>query len=196
MLVDTERRVKDGVVRSSGESDPGWVTGGVDSGCLNGTLLEDDDANLERNFLVGILGAGAWDLLASCSTSCRIFFIATRSKPACLGISGEGGLSLGGVDGLDKVEASPPEFVIGFACKFGAGEGVGILGGRSPSASTSQALLAGSLLSVFREVDDFWGVALVFFRENHPDFFFLSSSRTTTRSSRNSGSYKVDKHAE
>ena len=137
-------------------------------------------------------------MLASCLASCKIFFIATRSKPACIGgISEEGGLSLGGVDGLDKVDASPSEFVIVFDCKFEAGEDVGILGGRSSSsASTLPALLAGSLVSVVRVAFDFWGVVLVFFRENHPDFFLLSSSRTTIRSSVNSGSYKVDKHAE
>lgn len=61
----------------------------------------------------------------------------------------EGGLSLGGVDGLDKAEASPPEFVVVVECKFGAGEDVCILGGRSSSASTSPALLGGSLMSVF-----------------------------------------------
>lgn len=136
-------------------------------------------------------------MLASCSASCRIFFIATRSKPACIGISDEGGLSFGGVDGLDEVGASTPESVVVFDCKFGAGEDVDILGGRSSSlASTSPALLAGSLMSVFRVAVDFWGVVLVFFRENHPDFFLLSSSRTTIRSSVNSGSYKVDKHTE
>ena len=59
MLVDTERRAKEGVVRSSRESDPGWVIGGVDSGRLNGTPLGDDDANLEKNFLVGETGAEA-----------------------------------------------------------------------------------------------------------------------------------------
>ena len=132
-------------------------------------------------------------MLASCSTSRNIFFIATRSKPACLGISEEGGLSLGGVDGLDEVEASPPESVIVFDCKFGAGEDVAILGGRS---SSSPALLATSLMSVFGVEDGFLGVVLVLFRENHPDFFLLSSSRTTIRSSVKSGSYKVDKHAE
>jgi hypothetical protein len=108
---------------------------------------------------------------------------------------------LGGVDGLDKAEASPdaspPELVIAFDCKFGAGED--ILGGRSSSlTSTSPALLGESLLSVFRLTEEtaeggrttcFCGVVLVFFRENHPDFFLLSSSRTTTRSSVNSGSY-------
>jgi len=59
MLVDTERRVKEDVVRSSREADPGWVIGGVDSGRLNGTTTGDDDVNLEKNFLVGVLGAGA-----------------------------------------------------------------------------------------------------------------------------------------
>lgn len=59
MLVDTERRVKEGVVRSSREADPGCVIGGVDSGRLNGTLLGDDDVNLEKKFLVGKAGAGA-----------------------------------------------------------------------------------------------------------------------------------------
>ena len=93
---------------------------------------------------------------------------------------------MGGVDGLDETEASPSEFIIVFDCKFGAGEGVGILGGKSSSASTSPALLGGSL--VFRVAVDFWGVVLVFFRENHPDFFLLSSSRTTIRSSVKSGS--------
>lgn len=132
-------------------------------------------------------------MLASCSASFRIFFIATRSKPACLGISEEGGLSLGGVDGLDEVEASPPDSVIVFDCKFAAGEDVDILGGRS---SSSSALLAGSLMSVFGVEDDFLGVVPVLFRENHPDFFLLSSSRTTMRSSVKSGSYKVDKHTE
>ena len=134
-------------------------------------------------------------MLASCSTSRNIFFIATRSKPACLGIS-EGGLSLGGVDGLDKVDTSPPESVIVFDCKFGAGEDVGILGGRSSLASASPDLLAGSLTSFFIVEDDFCGVVLVLFRENHPDFFLSSPSRTTIRSSVKSGSYKVDKHAE
>ena len=144
-------------------------------------------------------------MLASCSTSCRIFFIATRSKPACIGGSEEGRLSLGGVDGLDKAEASSPEFVIVFDCKFGAGEDVCILGGRSSLASFSPALLGGSLMFVFvlTEVAAeggrntcFCGVVPVFFRENHPDFFRFSSSRTTIRSSVNSGSFKVDKHAE
>jgi hypothetical protein len=194
ILVDTER-VKEGVVRSSREADPGCLIGGVDSGRLNGTAL-GDDMNLEP-------GAGAWDLLASCSTSCRIFFIATRSKPACVGRSEEGGLSLGDVDGLDKAEASPPECVVD--CKFGAGEDVCILGGRSSLSTTSPALLGGSLMFVLRfpkvaveggRETYFCGVVLVFFLENHPDFFWLSSSRTTIRSSANSGSYEVDKHAE
>ena len=112
---------------------------------------------------------------------------------------------MGGVDGLDKAEASLPEFAVVVECKFGAGEDVCILGGRSSSASTSPALLGGLLTSVLRLTKVvveggrdtyFCGVVLVFFRENHPDFFLLSSSRTTTRSSVNSGSYKVDEHAE
>ena len=41
--------------------------------------------NLERNFLAGGLDVGTWDLLESCSASCRIFLIAVRSKPACIG---------------------------------------------------------------------------------------------------------------
>ena len=109
---------------------------------------------------------------------------------------------MGGVDGRDKAEASP-EFVIVVDCKFGAGED--ILGGKSSLASSSPALLGGSLMPAFGLTkvaveggrDTFFcGVVLVFFRENHPDFFCLSSSRTTTRSSVNSGSYKADKHAE
>ena len=59
MLVDAERGAKEGIVRSSREADPGWVIGGVDSGRLNGTALGGDDANLERNFLVGEVVAGA-----------------------------------------------------------------------------------------------------------------------------------------
>lgn len=59
MLVDAERRAKAGVVKSSREVDPGWVIGGVDSGRLNGAALGGDDANLERNFLVGETGGGA-----------------------------------------------------------------------------------------------------------------------------------------
>jgi hypothetical protein len=59
MLVDAERRVKEGMVRSSREADPGCVIGGVDSDRLNGTALGDDDANLEKKFLVGVPGAGA-----------------------------------------------------------------------------------------------------------------------------------------
>ena len=53
------------------------------------------------------------------------------------------------MDGLNKVEASPLEFVDMFDCKFGAGENVGILGGRSSLTSISPALLAESLMSVF-----------------------------------------------
>ena len=57
MLVDTER-TKDGMVRSSREVDPGCLTGGVNSGRLNGTPL-GGDVNLEKNFLVGKSSAGA-----------------------------------------------------------------------------------------------------------------------------------------
>ena len=147
-------------------------------------------------------------MLGFCSTSCSISFIASRSKPACIGRSEEGGLSLSGVDGLDKVEASsgasPPKLVIVFDCEFGAGED--ILGGRSSLTSSSPALLGELLISFFRLAEVtaeggrttcFCGVVLVFFRENHPDFFLLSSSRTTIRSSVNSGSYiRWIKHAE
>ena len=105
--------------------------------------------------------------------------MATRSKPACIGGSEEGGLSFGGVDGLDDTEASPPEFVTVFDCKFGVGEDVGILGGSSSLSSTSPALLDGSLTSVFKLAkvaveggrNTFCGVVPVFFLENHPDFF-------------------------
>ena len=108
---------------------------------------------------------------------------------------------MGGVDGLDEAEPSPPGFVIVVDCIFGAGEDVSILGGRSSSPSTSPSLLDGSLTSVFGltkvAVEGgsdtyFCGVVLVFFRENHPDFFCLSSSRTTIRSSVKSGSYKME----
>ena len=59
MLVDTGRRAKEGVVKSSREANPGCVIGGVESGRLNGTPLGDDDANFEKKFLVGEAGAGA-----------------------------------------------------------------------------------------------------------------------------------------
>ena len=59
MKEDNERRAKEDVVRSSREVDSGCVIGGVDSGRLNGTLLDDDNANLEKNFLIGGFGAGA-----------------------------------------------------------------------------------------------------------------------------------------
>ena len=99
---------------------------------------------------------------------------------------------MGGVDGLDEAEASPSEFVIVSDCKSGADEDVGILGGRSSSSASASPL---SFVSVFEVVVEFWEVVLVFVRENHPDFFGLSPSRTTIRSSVKSGSYKVDKHA-
>ena len=126
--------------------------------------------------------------------------MATRSKPACIGRSEGGGLSLGGVDGLGEADASTSEFVFVVDCKFEVGED--ILGGRSSLASPSSALLGESVFGLTKVAVEggrdtfFCGVVLVFFRENHPDFFFwLSSSRTTTRSSVKSGSYKVDKHA-
>ena len=59
MLVDTERRATEGVVKSSREADPGCVIGGVESGRLDGTSLGDDNLNLEKKFLVGKAGAGA-----------------------------------------------------------------------------------------------------------------------------------------
>lgn len=111
---------------------------------------------------------------------------------------------MGGVDG-PEAETPPSELVIVVDGKCGAGEDVCILGGRSSSASTSPVLPGESLVFVLRlakvAVDGgrttcFCGVVLLFFRENHPDFFWLSSSRTTIRSSVKSGSYKVDKHAE
>lgn len=112
-------------------------------------------------------------------------------------------MSLGGVDGLDVVRVSLSEFVI--VVDDMAGEDVCILGGRSSSTSTTPALLNESLVFFSRlakvavdggRTTDFCGDVLVFFRENHPDFSRLSSSRTTIRSSVKSGSYKVDKHAE
>jgi hypothetical protein len=174
-----------GLVRFSREvirravSSPGWLIGDVDSSRLIGTAL-GGDVNLERNFVAGGGGGGrAWDLLGFCSTSCRMFFIAARSKPACIGRWEEAGLPSGGVDGLDKAEASPPELVIVDEGNWGAGEELCILGGKSSSVSTSPALF-GELVFVFRlakvavdggRTTGFCGVALVFFRENHPDFF-------------------------
>ena len=58
MSVDTERAME-GVLRSSREVDPGCLIGGVDSGRLNGRTSLGGDVNLEKNFLVGKLSAGA-----------------------------------------------------------------------------------------------------------------------------------------
>jgi hypothetical protein len=75
---------------------------------------------------------------------------------------------LGGVDG------SP---MIVLDSKFGAGEDVSILGGRSSLSSTSPALLGESFFRLTEGAVEggrdtyFCGVVLVFFRENHPDFF-------------------------
>ena len=85
-------------------------------------------------------------------------------------------MSLSGVDGLGIAGVSPSD--IGSDC--GTGEDVSILGGNSSSTSTTPALLGEPLVFFFRlakvavdggRTTDLAGDVLVFFRENHPDFF-------------------------
>ena len=96
-----------------------------------------------------------------------------------------------GVSGVNVTGVSPSEF--DGICR--AGEDVCILGGRSSSASTTSDLLDETLVAVDGgRTTDCCGNGPVFFRENHPDFFSLSPSRTTMRSSVKSGSYNIDKH--
>jgi hypothetical protein len=132
--------------------------------------------------------------------------MAFRSNPAWIGRFDTGAASCCGVLGLDGIGVFLPVLGREIDPGFGDAFALPILGGSSSSstAAATEALLVVPLISAL--LSFFWsakgaaeggletgfeGVESVFFLENQPDFFCLSSSLTTIRSSVNSGSYGV-----